>query len=345
MKPSTVQLQTLAQDLVENSIRPSTKRTYTSAQRHFLQFCEFYNFEAVPCNSETVVMYVAYLNCNGFKLSSIRVYLSAIRSLHLCGGFQNPFEGSVRLKMALRSIAINGGAPKQKLPITIEMLQKIFPLLDGSPNSKLLWAAMTLGHFGLLRASEFTVPSQGGFDPKLHLQKGDIEFTTLDNGQECMRVFIKTSKTDKFRNGVNLYLGCSQFTVCALCAMKDYLGPNIGNSDLGSPLFKFSNGALLTRHLLLQQTHLYLTLLGISCDSYSGHSYRIGGATSMASAGMTDWEIKLGGRWSSDVYQRYIRVPPSMLASFAKRMVPSPSFNRQFLPRNPYINNLFNSGP
>ena len=245
MKPSTVQLQTLAQDLVENSIRPSTKRTYTSAQRHFLQFCEFYNFEAVPCNSETVVMYVAYLNCNGFKLSSIRVYLSAIRSLHLCGGFQNPFEGSVRLKMALRSIAIIGGAPKQKLPITIEMLQKIFPLLDGSPNSKLLWAAMTLGHFGLLRASEFTVPSQGGFDPKLHLQKGDIEFTTLDNGQECMRVFIKTSKTDKFRNGVNLYLGCSQFTVCALCAMKDYLGPNIGNSDLGSPLFKFSNGALL----------------------------------------------------------------------------------------------------
>ena len=128
--------------------------------------------------------------------------------------------------------------------------------------------------------------------------------------------------------------------------MKDYLhvGLNIGNSDLGSPLFKFSNGALLTRHLLLQQTRLYLTLLGIPCDTYSGYSYRIG-ATSLASAGMTDWEIKLGGRWSSDVYQRYTRLPPSMLASFAKPMVPSPSSNRQFLPRNPYINYLFNSGP
>ena len=40
----------------------------------------------------------------------------------------------------------------------------------------------------------------------------------------------------------------------------------------------------------------------------------------MASMNFADWEIKMGGRWSSEASQRYIRVPVPQLVQFAKRM-------------------------
>ena len=50
-----------------------------------------------------------------------------------------------------------------------------------------------------------------------------------------------------------------------------------------------------------------LRLTGLDPHHYSGHSFRIGRATSTAVAGLNDYEIKLLGRWSSDCYKRYIR--------------------------------------
>ena len=64
----------------------------------------------------------------------------------------------------------------------------------------------------------------------------------------------------------------------------------------------------------------------ISGFSWVGHQkifrtrFMSGGAASVAETGMSDWEIKLAGRWTSETYQRYIQAPRQMLASFAKRM-------------------------
>ena len=55
-----------------------------------------------------------------------------------------------------------------------------------------------------------------------------------------------------------------------------------------------------------------LRLTGLDPHHYSGHSFRIGGATSTAVAGLNDYEIKLLGRWSSDCCRCYIRSPLSL---------------------------------
>ena len=60
----------------------------------------------------------------------------------------------------------------------------------------------------------------------------------------------------------------------------------------------------------------------------------------MAAAGMSDWEIKLSGRWSSSTYQRHIRTPSSLVIGFAKRMTSVPSMS-VFQMRNSYIQNIF----
>ena len=60
---------------------------------------------------------------------------------------------------------------------------------------------------------------------------------------------------------------------------------------------------------MVNLTKLYIATLGLQTDQYSGHSYRIGGATDAANSGLSDWEIKLLGRWSSDAYLTFAPPP------------------------------------
>jgi hypothetical protein len=64
----------------------------------------------------------------------------------------------------------------------------------------------------------------------------------------------------------------------------------------------------LTRKAFIANLRHLLVRLGISSSSYSGHSLRVGAATSAAAAGVPDHLIKILGRWTSLSYLRYIRI-------------------------------------
>ena len=60
---------------------------------------------------------------------------------------------------------------------------------------------------------------------------------------------------------------------------------------------------------------------GLDVAQYSGHSFRIGAATTAASVGIEDSLIKTLGRWESNAYQIYVKVPRDNLAAVSKRLV------------------------
>ena len=69
--------------LMAAALKPSTHRTYSSAQNKYLNFCQFYNLVALPASEDTLLLYVAFLYDLKLKGGTIRVYLAAVRSLHI----------------------------------------------------------------------------------------------------------------------------------------------------------------------------------------------------------------------------------------------------------------------
>ena len=97
--------------------------------------------------------------------------------------------------------------------------------------------------------------------------------------------------------------------LCPVKALGHFLAGHPGQG----PLFVFANGSQLSKSHLSQVVKALARRSGIAPDRYSSHSFRIGTVTTAAAAGVPDWQIKALGRWLSDAYQAYIRVPDDQL--------------------------------
>ena len=255
-----------------------------------------------------------------FKASTIRVYISAVRSLHVEEGYGNPLKHFLKLKQALRALDNVSERPTKKMPITLDILTNIYYLLGSSLEDQMLWASFTLIYYryGCLRAGEVIIDST--FNPNVNLQVKDVSFTNEDS-KNIMTVRIKSSKTDKTNKGFDVYIACVPHVTCAKCAMLSYLKMHRPELNSQQPLFQTNNGMLLTKTLFHKQLKLYIAALGYVPQSYSGHSYRAGCTSDAAASGFMDWELKLLGRWTSDAYQGYIRTPRHTIAQFSGRLI------------------------
>ena len=198
-------------------------------------------------------------------------------------------------------------------PITVSHLWLMSGFLAASSFSewnKAMWRCTILtAFFGLLRVSEFTCPST--FDPALHLSPEDI---TFNRDYSIMYVKIKASKTDPFRVGVILRLASiNNHALCPVRAMRFYLR---FRSTIPGPLFVFDNGVYLSRAYLA--AFLQISLPAV--PNINTHSFRIGGASAALSAGASDALIRIMGRWSSDCYNRYIRLTDNSVFDFNEAM-------------------------
>ena len=261
-------------------------------------------------------MRFASLLADNVNHSSIKVYLSAVRSLYIDHGLPDPLVNCLRLQRLLRGIKrVQGPALPRRLPITVDHLKAIQRSLDLSTKDHvMLWAACCLGFFVFLRAGEFTVNSM--FDPNIHLIVTDLQADSLVN-PSCFKIHLKCSKTDPFCVGCDIYVGRGVGSVCPITALGNYLSLR---GLAPGPLFLFSDGHPLSRQQLSSFVQSILNGAGYS-GSYSGHSFRIEAATTAAARGVPDHLIKTLGRWSSYAYQIYIRTPVSLIVRVSCQLV------------------------
>ncbi|KAK3698551.1 hypothetical protein QZH41_014483, partial [Actinostola sp. cb2023] len=315
-------LELRCREFLLQGLAPSTRRTYASAQRKFIDFCHQLGKvhpSGSPCPADewTLCLFASFL-ADSINHASIKVYLSAVRAMHIEQGFPDPLVAQLRLQRVIRGIKRTQGLAKsERLPVTDQIMLVIRKSLDLDLfDHCMFWAACNLGYFGFLRASEFTVPNLASFSSLHHLEVGDIAVDSKSH-PSCLRVRIKASKTDPFRQGCLIHIGRGSEFLCAVDAVLGYLVLR-GNSD--GPLFLLQSGMPLSRSRLSSWLRTILEGAGIP-GNYSSHSFRIGAATVAARNGIPDHLIQSLGRWSSNAYQLYIRTPSEALANLSQLLV------------------------
>lgn len=227
-----------------------------------------------------------------------------------------------RLHQVLKGIRKESASIKPariRRPITIQIMTGIKDVLLRNPqdyHNIMMWAACCLAFFGFLRSSEFTTPSQSEFDPEVHLSVQDVSVDDKKNPQR-LKVVIKQSKTDPFRQGVSVFLGRTDSAICPVKAILPYL---VVRGCQQGPLFIMKDGRKLTRQLFSTSLDVILEKLHLEGGHYNTHSFRIGAATSAREAGMEDSHIMMLGRWRSSAYRSYIRTTPETLASLSRTL-------------------------
>ena len=175
----------------------------------------------------------------------------------------------------------------------------------------MLLAASTTAFFGFLRSSEFVSHSIRKFDPESTLMFSDVTFKA-----PRISLNIKISKTDPFRQGCTIRLSPTNTVICPVSALQQHLKRH---PTKNGPLFTYADGSYLTRRRL--NIFLKTALPSSARTPYSSHSFHIGAATTAAAAGLPRWLIQHLGRWNSDCFKLYIRIPDNTIDMVSTSLV------------------------
>ena len=274
---------------------------YKAAERKYLSFCNNFSLSPLPISENILCYFAACLGQEGLACSSIRTYLSGIRQSQIAAGLPDPLiDHMPRLRQVLKGIKVqaarNGRSHRPRLPITPSILCKLRQVWlenNSSFNNIMLWAAATTTFFGFCRSGEVTVEHESKFDSQVHQSFVDL---AVDNAQAPMAIStnLKYSKTDQFRKGVKLVVGKTNNDLCPVTAILSYLARR---SNFLGPLFQWDNHLPPSKSKFVDRICQALLAANIPAHLYSGHSFRIGAATTAASAGIEDSTNQTLGCW------------------------------------------------
>lgn len=283
------------------------KNTWTSYDRcldTFNNFRALFNLDSSwPASLFHVVSFISFLSVEGWAPSSINCHISALAFFHKINSWLDPTNHFLITKLKEGCKRLNRRVDG-RLPITPSILSRLIRVLPALCQSDfeihLFKASFLVSFFGFLRLSEFTAKTKLGDNSRV-LSYEDV---TVLNSQS-LKIRIRFSKTDQVGHSTSLIINaCSDPILCPVKAVSEFL---IFRPNCPGPLFRHFNGEPLTSSQFSVKLKQGIRLLGLCPKYYSSHSFRIGAATTAATAGMSDSGIKSLGRWRSNSFQLYIR--------------------------------------
>ena len=323
----------LLTNLVNHSLAKSTWSSYKTAER-LLAMCrkdEGRRME-LPMTEEDIIIFIGWLiEVRNVKAATINCYLSGIRQLHTAKGIEIPnirtelVRSIMTGKKNLDGISSRKGKEPQRLPITMTMMRllknQIRKWIVPLEQRLLMWAVCSLAFHGAFRISELLSKSAVQFDPDFVLLTDDITIKEegKEKGAKFLEVKLKCPKENKVGKAVLIEVYESGGTLCPVKAFERWR--NMTNSEAGLPVFREADGALLTATKFNKWLRNRLEEhIDYRKGKFTSHSFRIGLATTLGTKGFSDDDVKEAGRWNSNTYEIYMRLPRSKRLDVAKRI-------------------------
>jgi hypothetical protein len=283
----------------------STFRAYSSHLNSYLTFCSLHNLPIDP-TPDTLSYFVTFMS-HHIQPRSVENYLSGIvNQLEPHFPHVRHSRHSVLVKRTLKGALHSLGRPVQrKDPLLRDDLQRVFNALPHPlTHDDLLWITLLhCGFYGLLRLGELVVSD----DPSLREYSKFTLRTSVSISPTTFSFRIQRDKTDTRYEGSNVVIQQMPAESDPLPLFTRFLASRDSKFPLHPLLWLKSDGVPPSRSWFMRRFRLFFS------DSFSGHSMRAGGATSLAAAGVAPEHIRSMGRWSSDTWERYVRKNPTLL--------------------------------
>jgi hypothetical protein len=187
------------------------------------------------------------------------------------------------------------------------LFKKLISTSNFSGHDKaLLWAVSTVAFARAFRIHKILAKTESTFDPDFTLLTTDVTMSE-NTGQETLHIKLKCPKESRSATATIVDIYPNDGKICPIRAFKKWRFLKYRDPLL--PLFRFESGTPLTGAKL---NSIMKQLLGPHTDPSVGffatHSFRIGIASMLGQAGFEDQEIMATGRWSSRVFERYLKL-------------------------------------
>ncbi|XP_071093338.1 integrase/recombinase xerD homolog [Haliotis cracherodii] len=145
------------------------------------------------------------------------------------------------------------------------------------------------------------------FSEVVNIRRSNIKFK-----DGFMSIFVENSKTDVYRDGRHVLIAATGSDLCPVNMLNRYLiAGNVAETSNEYIFRQLSFCKSVQKYVLKGQKPLSYTrareifiekfkLIGEDVKKVGLHSFRSGGATAAANAGVTDRLFKRHGRWASD---------------------------------------------
>ena len=295
-----------AHDAQASLFAEGTKRNHKSNINQFLYFCLKFNRPVCPTDRDTLMAF-ARLESLTISYGTLKNIFSSIRFLHLAHNKKFP-DDDWQLESTLKALKRElSGAPLQTLPITPEILEKMYCFVDTStPKGLADWSAFLTALYCMLRKGSAVPKSLDSFNPEKVLSRNKLSILP---GAGVVLVLMNYSKTNQFGNK-NVVIPLLKNPIKALDPVFHLTELTTKFPvDSGKPAFSYiEKGKVkcITYQGFTKELKRLLVLAGYKADSYSGHSFRRGGATYLYRLGADPLLIQASGDWASDCYTRYV---------------------------------------
>ena len=293
--------------LIQNSLSPSTKSSYRHAIGKYDQFVQHYHSQVAtfPVNYTHLHQFIAFLHCSGTQASSVQSFLSAINFIHKAMGGQDIFEDFWLSRIILGYKKLSVATPDKRLPISLDILFRLCTSLQSLPLTQfeiiMFQAMFLLSFYALLRVGEITVTSLSAQNPNLLL----LNNLCISPNSSDVTITFTSYKHCRPLSPITLVIPPNPGPHSLPNILSKYL--HLRGSTPG-PLFMFNN-APVTRSFYTQTLAKCLKFCGFDPSKYKSHSFRIGSATTAIQKGTSQFMVQQMGRWNSDAFKKYIRIP------------------------------------
>ena len=310
----------------------STWSAYNTGMKMFQNCCTEKGLAPdFPLKDEVIITFVAWLLDRNLSASTISTYVASLRHLHMTNGHSVTTLRSATVDLLIEgrkhldAIKKREGKNADRLPVTPTVMRLLKKLIKESAMDKhdkaTIWAIATTGFAGALRMHEILARNESYFDPHFTLLKEDLKLTSANSeGKDIEILQIKVKCEKKDRVGVNCIIDIyeSGGELCPIKAIKRWLSYSRTQEDK-LPAFRDLRGKPFTGSRL---NKLLRDLLSPHIDYKKGkitaHSFRSGLPSMMNELGYTDEQIKAIGRWSSQAFKLYTKLPRTSRLAMAK---------------------------